>query len=128
MFVRAAAVLAPFRRSDPSPSRHSQSIEIAVTDHDHGTAARAVPAVRPAHGHVLFPPETQAAVAAVAAADVQSSFIPKPKFFGAPSPISFLLVEERRVLSYVVSRRARRRREGDAGRQDECAAEEHGCC
>ena len=70
MFVRAAAVLAPLRRSDPSSSRHAQSIEIAVTDHDHGPAARAVPAVRPAHGHVLLPPETQAAVAAVAATDI----------------------------------------------------------
>ena len=70
MFVRASPMLTPLRRSDPSSSRHAQSIEIAVTDHDHGPAARAVPTVRPAHGHVLFPPETQAAVAAVAAADI----------------------------------------------------------
>ena len=92
MFVRAAAVLAPFRRSDPSPSRHAQSIEIAVTDHDHGTAARAVPAVRPAHGHVLLPPETQTPVAAVAAAHVQAGFIPKAELLGAPSPVALLLV------------------------------------
>ena len=70
MFVRASPVLAPLRRSDPSSSRHAQSIEIPVTDHDHGTAARAVPTIGTAHGHVLLPPETQAAVSAVAAADV----------------------------------------------------------
>ena len=32
------------------------------------------------------------------------------------------------MLFYVVSRGARRRREGRAGRQDECGAQEHGCC
>ena len=92
MFVRAAAVLAPFRRSDPSPSRHAQSIEIAIADDDHTPTSGAVPAVRPAHGHVLFSPKAQAAVAAVAAAHVQAGFIPKAELLGAPSPVALLLV------------------------------------
>ena len=70
MFVRAAAVLAPFRRSDPSPSRHAQSIEIPIADHNNGTTPSTISPIGTAHGHVLFPPETQAAVAAVAATDV----------------------------------------------------------
>ena len=128
MFVRASPVLAPFRRSDPSSSRHAQSVEITIADHDHGAAARAVPPIGTTHGHVLFSSEREAAVAAVATTDVQSSFVPKPKFFGAPSPVALLLVEERRMSSDMICCGARRRREGRAGRQDECAAQEHGCC
>ena len=95
MFVRASPMLTPLRRSDPSSSRHAQSIEIAITHNYNRAAARAVPPIGPAHGHVLFASKRQAAVAAVAAADVQSSFIPESEFFGAPPPVALLLVEER---------------------------------
>ena len=70
MLVRASPVLAPLRRSDASSSRHAQSIEIAITHNYNRAAARAVPPIGTAHSHVLFSPETQAAVAAVAATDV----------------------------------------------------------
>ena len=110
MLVRAPPVLAPFRCSHTSSTSDTKSVQIPIADHNHGPAPSTVPTVRAAHGHVLFPPETQTAVAAVAAADVQSSFIPESELFGAPSPVALLLVEECGVLLYVVSRRARRRR------------------
>ena len=92
MLVRAAPVLTPFRRPDASSSRDTESIEVAIADDDHTSTSSAVPAVRPAHGHVLLPPETQTPVAAVAAAHVQAGFIPKAELLGAPSPVALLLV------------------------------------
>ena len=102
MFVRASPMLTPLRRSHTPSTSDTESVEVAIADDDHTSTSGAVPAVRPAHGHVLLPPETQAAVAAVAAADVQASFIPKAELLGAPPPVPFLLVEERRVSSYAV--------------------------
>ena len=114
MLVRAPPVLAPLRRPDPSSSRDTESVQIAITHHYNTPTSGTVPAVRPAHGHVLLPPKRQAAVAAVAATHVEPRLVPKAELFRAPSPVALLLVEERRVLFYAVSRRARRRREGDA--------------
>ena len=94
MLVRAAPVLAPLRRTNTSSTSDTESIEVAITDHNHTSTPRTVPAVRPAHGHVLLPPETQTPVAAVAAAHVEPRLVPKAELLGAPSPIPFLLVEE----------------------------------
>ena len=92
MLVRAAPVLTPFRRPDPSSTSDSQSIQITIADDDHTSTSSAVPAVRPAHGHVLLSPKAQTPVAAVAAGDVQASFIPKAELLGAPSPVALLRV------------------------------------
>ena len=92
MLVRAAPVLAPLRRPDAPSTSDTQSIEVAIADHYHTSAPRTVPAVGTAHGDIFLPSKRQAAVAAVAAADVQASFIPESQFFGAPPPVALLLV------------------------------------
>ena len=92
MLVRSPPVLAPLRRPDPSSSRDTESVQVAITNNYDTPTSSAVPAVRPAHGHVLLPPETQTPVAAVAAAHVQAGFIPKAELLGAPSPVALLLV------------------------------------
>ena len=70
MLVRAAPVLAPLRRPDAPSTSDTESVQVAITNNYNTSTSSTVPAVRPAHGHVLLPPETQATVAAVAAADV----------------------------------------------------------
>ena len=114
MLVRPSPVLAPLRRPDPSSTSDTESVQVAIADDDHTSTSGTVPAVRPAHGHVLLPPEAQAAVAAVAAADVEPRFIPKAELLGAPPPVPLLLVEERRVSSDVIFCFVWRRREGGA--------------
>ena len=57
MLVRAAPVLTPFRRPDPSSTSDTQSIEVAIADDDDTPTSGTVPAVGTAHGHVLFSPE-----------------------------------------------------------------------
>ena len=92
MLVRAAPVLAPLRRPHTSSTSDTESVEVAITNNYNPPPSSTVPAVRPAHGHVLLPPETQTPVAAVAAAHVQAGFIPKAELLGAPSPVALLLV------------------------------------
>ena len=92
MLVRAPPVLAPLRRPDPSSTSDTESVEIAIAHNYNTSTSGTVPAVGTAHGHVLLPPEAQAAVAAVAAGDVQASFIPKAELLGAPPPVPLLLV------------------------------------
>ena len=101
MLVRPSPMLPSLRRSHPSSSRDTESVEVTITNNYDTPTSSAVPAVRPAHGHVLLPPETQTPVAAVAAAHVQAGFVPKAELLGAPSPVALLLVEERRVSSDV---------------------------
>ena len=101
MLVRAPPVLAPLRRPDAPSTSDTESIEVPIADDNHTSTSRTVPPVRPAHGHVLLPPKAQAAVAAVAATHVQAGFIPKAELLGAAPPVALLLVEERRVSSYV---------------------------
>jgi len=92
VLVRAPPVLAPLRRPDPSSSRDTESIEVAITNNNHTSTSGTVPAVGTAHGHVLLPPKRQAAVAAVAAAHVEPRLVPKAELFRAPPPIPLLLV------------------------------------
>ena len=92
MLVRPSPMLSSLRRSHPSSSRDTQCIEVAIAHNYHTPTSGTVPAVGTAHGHVLLPPEAQAAVAAVAAGDVQASFIPKAELLGAPPPVPLLLV------------------------------------
>ena len=101
MLVRAAAVLAPLRRPDAPSSRDTESVQIAIADDDDTPTSSTVPPVGTAHGHVLLPSKRQAAVAAVAAGHVEPRLVPKAELLGAPPPVPFLLVEERRVSSYV---------------------------
>ena len=102
MLVRPSPMLPSLRRSHPSSSRDTESVQVAIADDDHTSTSGTVPAVGTAHGHVLLPPKTQAAVAAVAAGHVESSLVPKAELLGAAPPVPLLLVEERRVSSYVV--------------------------
>ena len=101
MLVRPSPVLAPLRRPDAPSTSDAKSVQITVTNNYNTSTPGTVPAVRPAHGHVLLPPKRQAAVAAVAATHVQAGLVPKAELLGAPSPVPLLLVEERRVSSYV---------------------------
>ena len=94
MLVRAAPVLAPLRRTNTSSTSDTESIEVAIADDDDTSTSGAVPAVRPAHGHVLLPSKGQTTIPAVAAAHVEPRLVPKAELLGAPSPIPFLLVEE----------------------------------
>ena len=94
MLVRAPPVLAPLRRPDPSSSRDTESIEVAITNNNHTSTSGTVPAVGTAHGHVLLPSKGQTTIPAVAAAHVEPRLVPKAELLGAPSPIPFLLVEE----------------------------------
>ena len=110
MLVRPSPMLPSLRRSHPSSSRDTESVQVAIADDDDTSTSGTVPAVGTAHGHVLLPSKRQAPVAAVAATHVQAGFIPESQFFGAPSPVPFLLVEERRVVSDVSFCGARRRR------------------
>ena len=101
MFVRAAPVLAPLRRPDPSSTSDTESIEVTITNNYNTSTTSTVPPVGTAHGHVLLPPKRQAPVAAVAATHIEPRLVPKAELLGAPPPVPFLLVEERRVSSYV---------------------------
>ena len=119
MLVRPSPMLSSLRRSHTSSTSDTESVEVAITDDNDRPTSGTVPAVGTAHGHVLLPPKTQAAVAAVAAGHVESSLVPKAELLGAPSPVPLLLVDERRVSSDVSFCFVWRRRQGRAGREDE---------
>ena len=92
MLVRAAPVLTPFRRPDPSSTSDTESVQVTIADDDHTSTSGTVPAVGTAHGHVLLPSKGQTTIPAVAAADVEPRLVPKAELLGAPSPVALLLV------------------------------------